>query len=235
MCLSLKLSLLVFFVLVSSNLSHAQENAKQKETNGHFVIKERWVISQRYADSISKRESDDQSGLNKSMPDILAPTPPSVAVFDRKKSTHFLIAPEKFVYYTIPDEFESDAPVSIGISSIYKINRETQKMTSFSPLSFEQMGNYHVPYKSGDRFQLVEENKNRKRKIGEYNCYQVLLKDMNTNRTVEMYVTDEISLEFHPIFNVKKYLTKYYPLYLKTYDPEFPEDNYKEHTFYRYK
>lgn len=235
MYLSLKPYLFIFFAIVASSLLQAQESAKQKEITGHFIIKESWVISPRYADSISQRKSKDQRYINKSKPNILTPTAPSIAVFDRKKSTHFLISPEKFIYYTIPDEFENDSLVLIGISSIYKIDRNTEKITSFSPLSFEQMGDYQVTYKSDDRFQLVKENQNKTKQIAEFNCYQVLLKDTNTNRTVEMYVTDEIRLEFHPIFNVKKYLAQYYPLNIKIYDPEFPQDNYKEYTFYRYK
>ena len=76
----------------------AQEHEDLKEVTGHFIIKERWVISQGYADSVSRRESETRSGLNKSVPDVIPPTPPSIAVFDRKKNTHFLITPEKFVY-----------------------------------------------------------------------------------------------------------------------------------------
>ena len=225
--------LVILFIMISTCLLHGQGDEKQKEISGHFIFKEHWVISQKYSNTMGKRESESLSALRKSIPNI--PTPPSVAVFDRNKSIHFLISSDKFIYYAIPDEFENDSTVSFGVSGIFKIDRETKKMTRFSPWNFELFDGYKIPYQEDDRFELLEENKTNKREIDKFICFQVLLKDTNTNLLVEMYVTEEINLDFHPVFNVKKYLDNYYPLYIKSYDPEFPEDYYKERTFFRYK
>lgn len=226
---------IVFFIISVTHFSFGQEKRKLTEINGHFVIKERWVISQVYADSIEKEESVSRTKKDKLTNDVIPPLPPAVAVFDRKSNIHFLIEPEQFIFYKIDDVFKSDSPLSAGISSISQIDRINNKMRIFSPNWFEMGVEHQIIYKNDDRFQLMEVNKNIRRQVCNYECYQVILNDTNTNRQVEMYVTEEITIEYNPVFNVKKYLTDYYPLYLKFYDPKFPEDNFREYEFYKYK
>ena len=51
---------------------------------------------------------------------------------------------------------------------------------------------------------------------------------------IELYVTEEINLNYHPNFNYKEILMKYYPLYLKLYHKDFPDDRFDEYKFYKY-
>ncbi len=226
---------IIFFIISITCFSFGQENRVLTEIAGHYVIKERWVITQAYADSIETEESEFRTKNEKMTNEALPPSPPSVAVFDRKSNIHFLIELEQFIVYKIEDEFKSDAPPSAGISSISQIDRINKKMKSFSPNWFEMEAEHQIFYSNDSTFQLKEVNKNKRRQICNYDCYQVILNDPETNRKVEMYVTEEIIIEYNPAFNVKKYLTEYYPLYIKIYDPKFPEDNFREYEFYKFK
>ncbi|MEP2059049.1 MAG: hypothetical protein ABJJ05_14650 [Maribacter litoralis] len=226
---------IVFIILSGTHFSFGQEKQNFTDINGHYVIKERWVVSQIYADSVEKEELDSRIKKGGSTNDFITPTPPGIAVFDRKSNIHFLIESEQFIFYKINDEFKSDTPLSVGISSISQIDRINKKMKSFSPNRFETGVEHEIIYKNDDRFQLMEVNKNMRRQICNRDCFQVILNDTNTNRQVEMYVTEEMIIEYNPVLNVKKYLTDYYPLYLKFYDPKFPEDNFREYEFYKLK
>ncbi|MBT8180278.1 MAG: hypothetical protein KJO53_01685, partial [Eudoraea sp.] len=227
----------IFVILYSlglAQLANAQEPLKYTNLSVHFIIKDHWVITQKYADSIAKRESEFFDRLIKSDAKTIPPQPPSVAVFNRRQTTHLLIKPEHFIFYSIRNEFAKDSTIITDVSDIYKIDRINKKMSRFYPDSFEfytdekDFGAGYFGYKDDNRFQLIEENKNKRREICGFDCYQVIVRDTNTNRPVEMYVTEEIILEYHPVFNVKKYLARYYPLYLRFYDPEFPNDYYRE-------
>lgn len=57
-------------------------------------------------------------------------------------------------------------------------------MKSFSPNWFETGIEHEIIYKNDNRFQLMKVNKNIRRQICNYDCYQVLLIDSNTNRQV---------------------------------------------------
>ncbi|MDX1314059.1 MAG: hypothetical protein R3356_01040 [Eudoraea sp.] len=193
-------------------------------------------MTQRFADSINFRGARSHSQRVEANNIPIPPRPPMAVAFDYKYSQHFLVEPEEFILYTFPDEFKNDSIVSSGISNIYRIDRINKKMSIFYPSDFETYHDQRLfGYKDDNRFKLIEENKNKRREICGFDCYQVLVRDMNTNRPVEMYVTEEILLEYHPVFNVKKYLAKYYPLYIKFYDSEFPNDYFREYMFYKFK
>lgn len=230
---SLKL-IMVIFIITLANKSIGQENINYTKIRAHFIVEDHWVITQKYADSIAMRQSEFFSRPAKSDTIKMPPRPPQVAVFNRRQSTHLFIQPEDIVYYTIRDVPANDSTIIKDVTDIYKIDREGEKIKVFSPHDFKMKSEYNIRYKSDDRFVVVEENKNKIRKICGYDCFQVIMQDNSTNRPVELYVTEEIVLEYHPVFNVKKYLTKYYPLYLKFYDPEFPLDNYREYTFFKF-
>ena len=229
-------TLVILFALGFVQLTEAQEPLKYNNSSAHFIIKDHWVMTQRFADSINFRENESHLRRVEANNMPVPPPPPMAAAFDYKYSEHFLVQPEVFIFYKFPDEFKNDSIVSSGISSIYRIDRINNKMSVFNPRSFETYDDRRVfDYKDDNRFKLVEENRNQRRQICGFDCYQVIVRDTNTNRLVELYVTEELLLEYHPVFNVKKYLTKYYPLYIKFYDPEFPNDYFREYKFFKYK
>ncbi len=213
----------------------AQTADDQTLRYAHFIIKEHWVQTQRLADSLVKGAAEAHRERLSIPNGPKPPLPPPPAVFDRKRNTHFIVEPEQYIFYSIVDEFSNDSILRPGISNIYRINGESQKLQEFNANSFEMWEEYNLPYKSDELYQLLEENKNVRKEICGYDCYQVLLKNTLTQRPVELYVTEEIQLEYHPVLNVKKYLSKYYPLYIRYYNADFPEDEYREYRFYKYR
>lgn len=223
-------------MILAGNIIVGQDKNQPKELFGHFVIKMNHVVTQKYADMLIEREANNDKRWSVNTSGPLPPSPPPPAVFNRKKSIHFSIQPGYFTHYTITDEFDSDSTITDGISKIRRIDRVNNKQVTFEPLWFEMSGEYDIVYKDDNSFQLIEENKDKKRQICNFECYQIILRNINNpNYVIEMYVTEKVDVEYHPIFNSKKYLAKYYPLYIKYYDPNFPNDNYEEYKFYKYK
>lgn len=83
-------------------------------------------------------------------------------------------------------------------------------------------------YKIGQKFKVRElilsdnyeiiENRNNTKIIEGYKCFQVIVKRKNiTNSRLivydfEIFVTEEIKLNYNPVWNYKEFLNKYYPL-----------------------
>lgn len=235
------LLLIIFFL----NLKlFGQKKEEFKEIYGHFLIKKHSVQTQKYADSVDNSITTIDAKwevavpLGSPMPPTPPPPPPlpKTAVFDRKDFIfHFIIMPKYYTQYTIPNEFKNDSILSYGIRDVIRIERENLNRTEFSPWRFEiYEGN---PKNYGDfkrYYKFIAENKNVKKIIEGYNCFQVILKNIKTKRMVELFVTDEINLNYHPNFNYKEILENYYPLYLKIYHKDFPNDCYEEYKFYKY-
>ncbi len=225
-------AVLFFIVLISSAFNCiAQNDIEYTKLYKHFVIKEHWVQSERFAEWFDNLKTTRKTTLHDSILKKL-PLPPPLAVFDRKKSTHFKISPEYYTYYSFPDEFKTDSTVSYGISNIHRIDRSTNKRKTFSTTSFNLLDGTETRYQDDHRYSLLAENKNLTKEICGYNCFQVLMRDNNTKREVELYVTAEIKLEFHPVLNLKKCLSKYYPLYIRFYNTELPEEEFREYQFF---
>ena len=223
------LQFLIFSLVLTC--SSAQDFPVNTEIFGHFIIKDHWVISQKYADSMAAREALFFENL-KNDPNP-PPSPPGVAVLDLKSNIHFIIESDRFIHYTIPNEFVEDTLVTKGVSKIVKVNRKTLKIDSFSPNSFSLWENFNALYYKDSNYEILEENQSKRKFILGYDCFQVLLED-HVGYLIELYVTDAIKLEFHPVINAKMILSKYYPLYIRRYDPEFPSENYREYEFYKY-
>lgn len=65
----------------------------------------------------------------------------------------------------------------------------------------------------------IKEDKNDKKVISGYNCFKVILiaiidinKPILTKKTYEMYVTNEVNIQEHPIIEFESILNQYYPV-----------------------
>ena len=93
---------------------------------------------------------------------------------------------------------------------------------------------YPKTYADFNTFKLLKENREIKKRIAGYDCFQILLENIKNKMIIELYVTEEIKLNYHPNFNYKEILDKYYPLNIKVYNKDFPNDRYDEYSFYKY-
>ncbi|QQY81187.1 hypothetical protein JJL45_09625 [Tamlana sp. s12] len=70
--------------------------------------------------------------------------------------------------------------------------------------------------------------KNSIKTICGFECYRV---KGAAKGLVEMYVTEEINLNYNPAFTNRYLLDLFYPLYVKKYSENHPNDVYKEYVF----
>ena len=233
----MKKNILLLIILVLSLKLFGQKKEEFKEIYGHFVIKLHSVSTQKFADNFKAENSQaeikwegDVSPLTPSPPPI-----PEIAVFDRKNiAIHFIIMPKHYTQYTIPNDFENDSTATYGILDIIKIDKENLNTTKFVPLRYEMYESYPKTYADFNTFKLLKENREIKKRIAGYDCFQILLENIKNKMIIELYVTEEIKLNYHPNFNYKEILDKYYPLNIKVYNKDFPNDRYDEYSFYKY-
>ncbi|WP_298427942.1 hypothetical protein [uncultured Kordia sp.] len=119
----------------------------------------------------------------------------------------------------------SNVNYSNNVERYQQIHRETLKGNSV----IRNVENNS--YKIGQKFNVRElelshnyeiiENRNKTKIIEGFRCFQVVLKRKsitNPHLTVydyEIYVTEEIKLNYNPVWNYKEFLGKYYPLEIK--------------------
>ncbi|AXT18471.1 hypothetical protein D7030_07540 [Flavobacteriaceae bacterium AU392] len=204
------------------------------DTMINFVIKERQLVSKNYTDEINNLNSKLPRGqwegekLN-----IDAPPPlPHEVSFDFKRFIHFTITPQHYIQYNIVNNvFENDTLYGPATTEIKKINREDLSVSEFIPLWFTTRTS--KLYKmDACNYNIITEFRNIKKNISGYNCFKVILEsETNPYDLLELYVTEDINLNYNPVINCKEILTKYYPLYLKKYRKKYPDDNFREYTF----
>lgn len=227
----------LIFILLLNLTMFGQKKEEFKDVYGHFVIKLHSVSTQKISDALKAEDSIIEKKWNGNVPP-LTPAPPhlpeSVAFDIQNSAIHLIIMPEHYTQYTIQNDFESDTTATYGVLDVIKINRENLNVTKFVPLRFEIYKSHPKTYSDFSSYNLIKENREIKRKIAGYDCFQIILNNVKNKMMVEMYVTEEINLNYHPIFNYREILSNYYPLYVKIYDEDFPNDSYDEYKFYKY-
>ena len=224
----------MLLLLQSSFYTFAQDFPKTTEIFGQFVISDHWVQSQKFADSRTMDEVDVAEHYKNFKDDPNPPpVPPPPSVFDLRSNIHFIIRENSFIHYSIPNEFVNDSLVARGIYNIYKVDRKSLTIDEFSPNFFRLMEDTKPLFYRDQYLEIAEENYDNRKNILGYDCFQVILKE-NTGYLTELYVTEDLILEFHPVVNAKIILSKYYPLYIRRFDPRFPTDNYREYKFIKF-
>ena len=224
----------------------AQEKEQFLNTIVNFVIRKQLYRSQQYVDSITKTiAANPKKGvwtLPNGMPAVNAkislPKPPPLKAYNFKANTYFIVAPTSYITYTTKDDFGEKIVSHDGVGTyITKIDRPEMTKTKFVVSAFNLLEKEKpsAPKELPAYLEIYKINKENKKIIAGYNCYQILLRHIKTKRITELYVTEEIGLNYNPIFNYEKELKKYYPLSMKIYyDNNNLNDHYDEYTFHKW-
>ncbi len=224
-------------ILCSILNSYAQQDVSFANSLENFIIKQRSLYSTKYADRINKElkegfekmKEKPSSGIN-----IPLLPPPKVVASDFKQFIYFTVTSKYYIQYsTVNNVFESDSLIGPAINSIKKIDRESLSVTEFNPSLFtkstEELHEKHIC-----TYQIEKEYKDAIKYIAGYKCFKVtLFNAINPYYGMEMYVTEDIKLNYHPVMNCKETLNKYFPLYIKIFSKDYPNDHYEEYMFFK--
>lgn len=251
------ISLISGVCLLNSYGCYPQENQSLKKEDfkskaSIFLIKRRSLATQKYSDyldSINNNQERIWQVIDSTypMPLFPPPPPPPLYVHDDNFYTILKIDPHSIVSFSlIKEELLKDTILFPALTSYMRIDRKDTTVVYFFPLKFETSQSVKLiydDYNSEDQnsefnygYSIREINKNKRKKFAGYDCYFVCFQSNRYPETIiETYVTDEISLEYHPFLNFKKFLNEFYPLYLKKInDQSFPDDIFNEITFFKY-
>jgi hypothetical protein len=231
-----KLILSAIFILTFSS-SFSQE---ESFTNGYarFIIKERRLTSKVFADAVNKTKDSlprgnwlpETTGKTNS---VLPPPPaaPDVAVIDFKRFKHFIINPEYFIQFNTSYNTFDNETLSSEPRKIIRIKRNDLSVETFNTLNFTKREGKLYRMNICD-YSIKEEFRAIKKTISGYSCFKVVLNHMvNTDYLIELYVTEDIKLNYHPIINCKEVINDYFPLYIKEYHRDYPDDKFNEYRF----
>ncbi|SKB77837.1 hypothetical protein [Maribacter arcticus] len=225
----MKIHLTLLIILISTQYGTSQTKESYEKNFGNFVIKVTDEVTQNYADLLDSRTD---SIWSKSTPkfdnsDFEIPKPPPVLVYREEYKIHFFVKPKFYTQYTTKCDNGRE------IYHILKVDRETLLGTNFSPYFFELMENqWDFNRHTEDEFEILEYIKKDKKTICGFECYKVKIQTKGVaKRIIEMYVTEQIDLNYNPSFTNPHLLNKFYPLYIKEYLENYPNDVYKEYVF----
>ena len=226
----MKRILLVIIIIFLSFNAYSQVVEDYDDRSGHFVIKKHSYVSEKYSSGDLESSSNKKEETNLFPP----PPPPPASRNEWDFSLHFLIMPTHYTQYVIPNDFKTDSTTTHGILRIVKIDRNSLKRTVFQPLRFETYETEEYGLKSFDNYKIIKEDRTITKTIAGRECFQVLLDITSNGYSMELYVTESIELNYHPITNFKEILDKYFPLYVKIFNDKFPKDEFEEYLFLEY-
>ncbi|WP_067147703.1 hypothetical protein [Pseudotamlana agarivorans] len=219
---------LLFFLTFYQNGICQPKEANEKNF-GNFIIKVTDEVTQDYADLINSRIDSiwSISSAKLDSSDFEIPKPPLVQVYKRESNIHFFVKPEFYTQYTVKCD------VGREINHILKVDKETLLASNFEPYSFEVVENkWNFNRHTEEEFEILEYYKNDIKTICGFECYRVKIRVKGAAKgLVEMYVTEEIDLNYNPAFTNRYLLDLFYPLYVKKYSENHPNDVYKEYIF----
>lgn len=228
-------TLLILLLVFTEGFS---QNESFKDIIGRFIIKERRLVSKTYADIMNKSNDSLPIGewtsvATEKIDSTLPPPPPlpNVLAYDFKRYVNFIVKPNYYIQYSVYDNvFDSDE-LSSGPLRIFKINREDLLVELFSTFNFEKRNGAIYNTKFCD-YQIFEEDKSMVRNISGYDCFKVILKNSEKpEHILELYVTEKIKLNYHPIINCESIFKNYFPLYIKEFHKDYPDDFFEEFYF----
>ncbi|REH56164.1 hypothetical protein C7448_101197 [Tenacibaculum gallaicum] len=227
---------LVIFALFIVSLVQAQkENFSDKSIS--FLIHSRRVQSKEIADSIRQKEKESFNKFKKNLEktgdtiNVNTETIPSYASFDVRSVKYFRINPKEYIEFEIRDK---NAPIlhKNNFTNIVKITRDSLIMSFFSIDNFKVYDfTVEKGYNDFSNFKLTKKDLNDRKVIAEFDCYKVIME--SDLKILEMYVSEQIDLNYHPIINDLKILKLYYPLYIKVMSKKLPQYIFSEYNFVR--
>lgn len=225
----MKIHLTLLIILIFTQNGTSQTKESYDKTFGNFVIKVTDEVTQSYADLVDLKTD---SIWSKSTPkfdnlDFDIPKPPPVLVYRKEYKIHFFVKPNLYTQYT------ANCDNGREIYNILKVDRETLLGTNFEPYFFELRENrWDFNKHTEDEFEILEYFKDDRKTICGFECYKIKIQTKGVaKRTIEMYVTEQIELNYNPAFTNLHLLNKFYPLYIKEYLENYPNDVYKEFVF----
>jgi hypothetical protein len=219
-------------IIILSLLMITTVSIAQKETytdkSALFVINQKYYISKKLVDSLNKSRTITLKSVTGEEDDVSIDLPKTASGSESIK--YFIVNPDEFIEFAISDRLNPKFS-NVGLSNTIKISRDSLKISVFNIFSFKISDyNYKERYKDFSNFKLKKINRNIKKEFCGFECYKVILE--SDNKILEMFVTENILLNYHPVLNDINILKKYFPLYLKFIDKRFPKDKYSEYTFY---
>lgn len=234
-----KNNLIVFsllFLFLSSNL-HEVFGQKQsfKDKGITFMIHSRGYFSKKLADSLdiqSKkfyREFLLKTGKHKDSIEKEVDNFLRTAYYDSRSVKLFRVNPTEYIEMNIRNVNDSIFTEQ-NFTNITKISRDSLKISFFFIKEFKVSDTkFTKKPQSFSSYKFVSENKKKTKEIAGYTCYEVILE--SEFKRLVLYVTEEISLNYHPIINDPSIFRKYYPLLVRQEDKRFPKRSYKESFF----
>lgn len=233
---------LLLLCFLSTQLS-AQGKEDFKNRTACFIIKIHAYQSQKVADSLLRthRELMEEYMSGKSS---WPPPPPvrSTQAYDDNYVDHLIVAPKKMVFrqaprfFTVKDDHNKYVHLRSLVSTSISRDSLTQRTDHLISRRYESGETVPIRYWEKEHYPIVSENRDVTKTINGLECHQIIMKDYlyGTGNLIEMFVTEEILLEYHPFLKVKEYLDRFYPLYIKSYDPSFPNESYTEYEYEMY-
>lgn len=237
---SMPLTLLLCFF---SGQLLAQEKEDFKNKMVCFIIKSHVYQSQIVADSLLNVEKKllDEFKSGKS---LFPPPPPArlAMAYDEKHVDYLLVSSEKLIFQYMPRFLTGkdghQKYVNLKALGYINISRDslTQNTRNLMSDVFDRKKPIPIRYEEKESFPIVSENRDVVRTINGFKCHQIIMKDdlSGTGNLIEMFITEEIRLEYHPFLKVKEYLDRFFPLYIRSYDPNFPIESYEEYNYEMY-
>ncbi|MEZ4968952.1 MAG: hypothetical protein R2814_04690 [Flavobacteriaceae bacterium] len=224
------LSIVLLHFFLNGIYSQMKENYYDRA--GHFVIKKHSYISENY--SSGDLENDSEKNIQAPSNLYPPPLPPPQSRDEWDFSLHFLIMPTYYTQYIVPNDFKMDSTVTHGVLEIIRVDRNSLNRTEFQPLRFEIYETEENGLKPFDNYKIIKENRADTKIIAGRECFQVIVDIISNGYSMELYVTESIELNYHPIMNFKEILDKYFPLYVRIFNEKFPDQEYDEYIFLEY-
>lgn len=233
--------LVILFSLLNTFVTFGQSNKITNNPNYCFFIEYHAYQSEKFTDRYREVKMQELEDF-KSGKSITPPPPPaySLAPFNSRERDYMYVTSDKIFFWQTPrfhDNEISEGGEMVQLRSVVQntINRDSLTLLNSSILLDDVFNRPPQPIKyiSSERLPIVSTHKEIRKKINGIDCYKVVLKDLHYRYgdMVEMYVTEDIKLEYHPQINVKDYLDQFFPLYVKFYNQKMPEDCYSEFTY----
>ncbi|WP_435578062.1 hypothetical protein [Gilvibacter sp.] len=210
-----------FLLLLSQLVCFGQEIKEPIEIiiTGHHVITKEYV---RKNDSIFKASL---------RPDWVPTNAPSATAQDSYSQIQLINRKNYFLDYRTQEEVRDGFKYTI-ISSMKQVQKDSLKKREFRPVTFQLTSYKSFSNKDNFPYRIIETDENRTKTVDGFNCFYVKMESIKfPGRFIDMYVTNQIKLAYHPLISSSKIISQFYPLYMKIYNGEFPNDDYKEYTF----
>lgn len=226
--------LLILITLLKIYNTNAQKKSFS-EKGITFFVKSRSYFSKQLADSLNgklEKKIELKSVNPKDTTTVIFDDILEIADYDRRSIKYFRVNPKNYIYFTVRNLKDSLINEN-NLTNITKIDRDSLNIDVFNIKNFKILDlNFKERYKDyGKNFKLIKTNLNNKKVIAGFNCYEVLFE--SETRILQMFVTEDIKLNYHPEINDKEILKNYYPLYIKMMKKKYPKRSYTESVFYK--